>query len=156
MLTTGNQGRNSPCNRHDPEWKLTVLFGDIFQFAIGQRRFFMNAGGHDLNLSFGHIDDFVAGSQFNQSVYFLGRQLFWMNDQINLEVVGFKKRVFATPLQRADAGYFARYAKTVGNQTGHHIDGIVIGDRNQIIHLSGFDLSPAFNAHGIALNHAGI
>ncbi len=61
VLTTGNQGSDPPRNGNYPKRKFTVLFRDIFQFAIGQRRFFMNASGHDLYLPFGDIDDLVAG-----------------------------------------------------------------------------------------------
>ena len=75
---------------------------------------------------------------------------------INLQIIGVDKRVFAAPLQGADAGYFAWNAKAVANKTGHHIDGIVVGNRNQIIQLGGSGFSPAFNAHGIALYQTGI
>ncbi len=53
-------------------------------------------------------------------------------------------------------GYFARNANAVGNQAGHHIHGIVVGNRGEIIHLAGSGLPPAPDAHGIALKQAGI
>jgi len=58
----------------------------------------------------------------------------------------------------ANPGNFARNGNgnAVGNQAGHHIHGIVVGNRDEIIHLAGSGLPPAPDAHGIALKQAGI
>jgi hypothetical protein len=49
---------------------------------------------------------------------------------------------------------FTRDAEAVRNQAGHHVHGIVVGHRDEIIHLRGTGLPPASDAHGIALDQA--
>jgi len=61
FFTAGDQRGDSPCNRNYPERKFRILFRNIFQFPVSQRRFLMNAGGHDLDLPLGHIDYVISG-----------------------------------------------------------------------------------------------
>ena len=53
------------------------------------------------------------------------------------------------------SGIFLMY-EAVGDQTGHHIHRIIVGNRDEIIHLSGTGLPQTFDAHGISLNQSRI
>ena len=83
ILPAGYDRRNSARNGNDPEWKIPMLAGNFFQASVCQRRCVMNAGGHDLNLSLGHIDDIVACAKFDQPHDLLSGQFFGVNDQVD-------------------------------------------------------------------------
>ena len=59
-------------------------------------------------------------------------------------------------LQRAHAGDLAPDTAAVRDQRPHDVDSVLVGDRDQIVHLARAGLGPGGEAHGVAADQAGI
>ena len=135
---------------------MSVCLRYFYEVFIGKRRFVSDTGGHYLYLAHGHIDDFIAGCPLDQPDNLPGNKLFRRNKKVDLEILSSQQRVFLAKFLVSQPADFLRYAETVRDPGPHHVQGVLVGYGDHIVHFLGIGLPPTFDAEGGTVNEPGI
>ena len=128
VISTWNDGMTAPRDGNNDEAVNTADFAGFFQGQIAQGALFGDTVAKELDLAadeFSHVKGPGAPGKVGQ---FIGNRVFWVDHQVDAELVLGKDRPSAQVIDAFDAGDPFADAVLPGQQAGQDVDLVKVGD----------------------------